>query len=252
MKDEGCEDPLDIKGLPMAMLFFFLPIWISTIFVFFLYFTYPWEIFAIVGGGMLLYFIPPAGKETIIPAMLWMLMDTGFSPLSAIITSASIIAYVDVMTAFFLMFNFDLILKIPGLGHIIRKMNTKGHAYLEKKPRIRKVAFVGVATFVIVPFQGSGGVGGTIMGRLIGMKKERVWYAVSFGAIVGCLIVSILTYLFREAFLEIMGSPLFQLVGASILILVIFLAFYSFWLKKWLANRKGLNGDESGDQKNGK
>ena len=155
-----------------------------------------------------------------------------FSPAMAITTAALSIALVDIIVGLFLMWNFDLTMKIPLIGPVIKKMEKKGGAYLKKKGWVRKMAFVGVTLFVIFPFQGSGGVGGTIMGRLIGLKKEKVWYAIITGALLGCFMIATISYYLGEAILSAFRSKSFQLIGILILVAVIAWVVYALWYKK--------------------
>ncbi|MCK4718097.1 MAG: small multi-drug export protein, partial [Thermoplasmata archaeon] len=179
------------KRILKALLLFFLPFAIAALFILALYAIFSWPQFIVIGGGIMGYFFPPLGKESIIPIMVNGLVKLhGFSAFNAIVTSGLAIAFVDMVVGLFLMWNFDLVLKVPFFGPIIRKMETKGGEYLKEKTWLRKLAFIGVALFVMFPFQGSGGVGGTIMGRLLGMPKRKVWYAVVTGGVVGCFMIA--------------------------------------------------------------
>ena len=224
----------DLQAITMRLFLFFFPFFLAVVFVMGMYFIYDWPAFTVVGGGVFAYFFPPLGKETIIPFVVntLSLPKHGFTPLAAILSASISIALVDSIVGLFLMWNFDLALKIPLIGPVIKKMENKGGEYLKNKPGIRKAAFVGVALFVLVPFQGSGGVGGTILGRIIGMKKERVWYAINCGAFGGCLVMAVAGFYIWDAMLKTFGSATFQILGVVILVGLIVWAVYSLWYKK--------------------
>jgi ABC-type uncharacterized transport system permease subunit len=59
---------------------------------------------------------------------------------------------------------------------------------------------VGVTLFVIVPFQGSGAVGASIIGRMIGMNPYKVWAAIILGAVSGCLMIAYAFNTFKVIF----------------------------------------------------
>ena len=135
------------------------------------------------------YFFPPLGKESIIPAGIAL----GINP----IVMGLSVAFIDVVVALFLVWNYDLAKKIPIIGKFIMKVEEKGESAEEKYGWIKPLRFIGIVLFVIVPFQGSGGLVGSIVGRLVGMKPWNTFYAISIGAIVGCLLIAT----FAEAFL---------------------------------------------------
>jgi len=60
------------------------------------------------------YFFPPLGKETVIPAGVGLGIDPLIMALS--------IAFVDIIVALFLMWNYDLAKKIPLIGKFIIKV----------------------------------------------------------------------------------------------------------------------------------
>jgi len=135
------------------------------------------------------YFFPPLGKESIIPAGI----AYGIHP----IVMALSIAFVDIIVALFLVWNYDLAKKIPFVGKFMIKVEEKGASAEEKYSWIKPLRFIGIVLFVIVPFQGSGGLVGSIVGRLLGMNPWNTFFAISCGAIMGTLLVA----MFSKAFL---------------------------------------------------
>lgn len=138
-----------------------IPLGVALIFVLFLYLTRPYPEFLLLGGLLLAYLLPPAGKESVIPAGLllgepWWLI-------------ASITLVMDLCCSLFVAMNLDLVLRIPILGPFVARFMEGGRAFLEARPWLERLSFVGLIIFVIVPFQGSGGVNATILGRILGM-----------------------------------------------------------------------------------
>lgn len=136
------------------------------------------------------YFFPPLGKETVIPAGI----AIGFNP---ILMSLSI-AFVDIVVALFLVWNYDLAKKIPFVEKFITKIESRGKSIEDKYGWIKPLRFIGIILFVMVPFQGSGGLVGSIVGRLIGMKPWNIFFAILIGAIVGTLLVAAFSKVFLE------------------------------------------------------
>jgi uncharacterized membrane protein len=161
---------------------------------------------AILWPLFIAYFFPPFGKETIIPLGIGLLengltisfLNLYISPgqVNPLLMALSI-AFVDIIVAWFLVWNYDLAKKIPLIGTFITKIETRGKSASTKYSWIKPLRFIGIILFVMVPFQGSGGLVGSIIGRLIGMKPWNTFYAISIGAIVGCLLIAF----FAQAFL---------------------------------------------------
>ena len=158
---------------------------------------------------MFLYFIPPLGKESIIPIGIaqgipWMVL--AFS-----------IAFVDVVVCLFLIWNFDLAKKLPFIGSGIKRVQLKGASILESMPWVERLTFFGIVIFVMIPFQGSGAFAGTILGRAVGLSISANLLAVGMGALIGSVLIA-LSVIYGLGFLGYL-APL-QLAGFIIFIMV--------------------------------
>ena len=181
---------------------------------------------------LLAYFFPPFGKETIIPLGVGILEKGLTIPLINIyvepvkinpITMALAVAYIDIIVALFLVWNYDLAKKIPFVGKFIMKVEEKGKNVEQKYGWIKPLRFISIVLFVMIPFQGSGGLVGSIVGRLIGMKPWNTFFAISIGAVIGCLLIAT----FAQAFLifaEI--NALLTLILVAVIVVVIILYFF--------------------------
>jgi uncharacterized membrane protein len=179
------------------------------------------------------YFFPPFGKETIIPIGIFGgELPIPFSNQIAIISPihpmvmALSIAFVDFIVALFLVWNYDLAKSIPIIGNFIKKVESIGKTSSSKYHWIKPLRFVGIMLFVMVPFQGSGGLVGSIIGRLIGMKPWNTLLAITFGAIIGCIIIAY--------FAEVIKSVLIQnfLIGVLIIFILLIIGVMIFVYKK--------------------
>jgi len=164
------------------------------------------------------YFFPPLGKETIIPGGI----VAGVNPL----VMALSIAFVDIIVALFLLWNYDLAKKIPLIGKFMVKVENIGKSSSDKYGWIKPLRFIGVVLFVMVPFQGSGGLVGSIVGRLIGMKPWNTFFAISIGAITGCLLIAY----FAEAILSVFVKNF--LLGILIIIILLVIGIMVLMYKK--------------------
>jgi len=179
---------------------------------------------------MFSYFIPPLGKESIIPIGVTggrvsvpffegALVVPRIDPL----VMALSIAFVDIVVALFLVWNYDLAKKIPLVGKFIDKVEDIGNKSSNKYSWVKPLRFVGIILFVMVPFQGSGGLVGSIVGRLIGMKPWNTFYAISIGAITGCLLIAYFADVILNVFIQ-------NFLTAALVIIVIMLIGLMIWI----------------------
>jgi len=164
------------------------------------------------------YFFPPLGKETIIPAGI----IAGINPLIMALS----IAFVDIIVALFLVWNYDLAKKIPLIGSFIDKIEKIGKKTSSKYNWIKPLRFIGIMLFVMVPFQGSGGLVGSIIGRLIGVKPWNIFFAISAGSIFGCILIAY----FSDIILSILIRNF--LLGLLLIIIVISIVIMYFAYNK--------------------
>ncbi|MEM7782614.1 MAG: small multi-drug export protein [Planctomycetota bacterium] len=95
------------------------------------------------------------------------------------------LTYMDTMVAVFVAYHMGVVFRIPFVGPKILSMVSDGRFILKKQPWIRRAAFIGLVMFVIFPTSTTGSVGGSIFGRILGMKRWRVVIAILSGSILG-------------------------------------------------------------------
>jgi uncharacterized membrane protein len=163
------------------------------------------------------YFFPPLGKESIIPSGIL------FFDMPPVLMALSV-AFIDIIVALFLVWNYDLAKKIPFVGKFMIKVEEKGKNVEGKYSWVKPLRFIGIVLFVMVPFQGSGGLVGSIVGRLIGMKPWNTFFAISIGAFVGCILIAMFAQTFL-VFAEINTTLTLILIGIIVAIIVIYIIF---------------------------
>ena len=130
-------------------------------------------------GGLFLYLVPPAGKETIAPLLVGL-----HYPLYLVFIS---IVLMDAVVSFIIAFNFDLLERVPYLNKLIYKIETSAKALLEKRPFIMKSSYLAMFILMCTPFQGCGATTLTIVGKLLGMSYKVVFNILLFGSILSTL-----------------------------------------------------------------
>jgi uncharacterized membrane protein len=126
-------------------------------------------------GFMLGYVIPPAGKETVIPAAV----AAGFSPFLV----ATYVAGVDMTVAWLLAWNWTAVTRLPLVGRLVEHLMASGREWMDEHAIADRSAFLALVVFVFFPMQGSGAVAGVTLGRLIGLPAQRAWLAIMVGAL---------------------------------------------------------------------
>jgi uncharacterized membrane protein len=149
------------------------------IFFFLCFLSLPRNEIMILGGLMVAYFIPPSGKESIIPIGIglgipWWLM-------------ALTLTLLDVITALFMIMNFALILRVPRLGPWIEKTTATSREFMAERRWMSRWRIPGLALFVMLPLQGTGGFGATVLGLMAGLTPGEILLAVGIGASVESL-----------------------------------------------------------------
>jgi uncharacterized membrane protein len=193
-----------------------IPPLLAVIFFILCFLILPRNRILILGGLMLAYFVPPSGKESIIPIGIgfgipWWLM-------------ALTLTLLDVITALFMIMNFALMLRVPRLGPWIEKTTATSREFMAERPWMDRWRIPGVAFFVMLPLQGTGGVGATVVGLMVGLTPGEILLAVGIGASVESLAFALGWGLVRELILAnlILGLAMaFMVIIGTILLFVL-------------------------------
>lgn len=95
----------------------------------------------------------------------------------------------DVMTACWFVYHLGFMRRVPLLGPRITLLVEDGEAMLAAYPRLRRLAFLGLVIFVMIPFAMTGSVGGSILARLLGMSRRAAFLAITLGSVLGALLI---------------------------------------------------------------
>ncbi len=140
------------------------------------------EHYRIIYPLMVLYFIPPMGKESIIPTAVAL----GVQPSVAGLTFATM----DALSSLFIIWNFDLLYKAPLFGDLVDNATTRTEAILNRYPKARKASYFFLFILAFIPFQGSGGVTASIAGRLLSLRPFQIWVMVGIAVTVSALAIA--------------------------------------------------------------
>lgn len=159
-----------------------LPILIFFILAAGLFLTLPIEQALIILGILAAYIFSPAGKETLIPLMILL----GF-PWWIVV---GCLLVTDICCALMIGWNFWIVLKVPWIGPRLRKWTEKTGKYQERHPKLANLSGLGLYFFTMIPFQGFGTITGTIIGKMLGINKYRVFATVIAGGFTTSFIIA--------------------------------------------------------------
>jgi uncharacterized membrane protein len=95
------------------------------------------------------------------------------------------VCYLDVMVAFVMAIHVATLFRLPLIGHRLRDLTTDVRFVLNSQKWMRRAAFAGTLSFVAFPLQATGSVGGTLFGRMLGMRRAPTFVAIVIGSLVG-------------------------------------------------------------------
>ncbi|WP_146199747.1 small multi-drug export protein [Methanospirillum stamsii] len=205
------------------LLLFVIPFILGALLILTLWIMYDNPQFIQIVSLIFLYFIPPAGKESIIPAAIAL----GFSWQ----TVCFVFTYVDMVLCLFMLWNFNFVCKIPILGRWVYFLVQNGSNYLSKHSWVERFCFMGLITFIFLPLQGSGSIGGSILGRILGMSPYQIFTAVFIGTMVQSYLIGVSMF----AIQEYLDLNLWYLV---VLVLLLMFVMSSFSLIVYLLRKK--------------
>ncbi len=128
---------------------------------------------------------------------------------------AALVVYLDVIVALFLAFNLDVTYRLPYLGGKLLGLQEYGRYTLRTKPYLRKLSFIGLSIFVLFPVAATGAVGGSILGRLLGMRPYRIVLAIGIGSLVGCSMMAAFAGVLSAALEPIRDEWWFKAIGIA-------------------------------------
>jgi hypothetical protein len=176
-------NPPSFQAMPYRAIALLIPVCVLSLHVSVMAATLPHNLFLTMIGLMVAYILPPAGKETVIPVGIALGIPWYYMALS--------IAMIDVETGLFMALNFDLAFRVPYLGTILADLTQKTQRFIEDHRWIAGLYFFAIVLMVMVPVFGSGGIRGSIAGKLLGMGNYLVFLGILAGSLIGCFGIAV-------------------------------------------------------------
>jgi hypothetical protein len=174
---------LTLHNLPYRAVALLVPALIAIAFVITLAVTLPQAMFIPMIGLITAYLLPPAGKETVIPVGIALGIPWWYMALA--------IVMIDIIAGLFMALNFDIAYRIPLIGPLLADLTKKTKQFLSDHHWFASLWFFAIVLMVMVPFFGSGGIRGSIAGKLLGLGTPLTFLAILTGSLIGCFSIAL-------------------------------------------------------------
>lgn len=140
-----------------------------------------------------------------------------------------LIGIMDTITVLVLVYGLEALYRIRPLKGWLTRVQTNAGLVLTAYPRIRRAAVTGVVLFVLFPVAGTGAVGGSFLGILLGLNRAVLITAVSAGGFIGGQLMAFAAIYFGEAvqnLRDMQSVPVVQwtlIIGVVVLLVAVIL-----------------------------
>ncbi len=136
---------------------------------------------------------------------------------------AALVVYIDLATACIMMGGIHLLDGLPGAGKRLAAARESGSRILNRNPWMHRAAWIGLAIFIAVPFNGAGALMGSVVGRLLGLSRTSIISATGFGSIVGASALALASGIWAKRINALAREPLLGFFVVAVVIALTFL-----------------------------
>jgi len=136
---------------------------------------------------------------------------------------AALVVYIDIATACIVMGGIHILDRVPWVARRLDAAGRSGGRVLAHNPWMFRAAWAGLALFIAVPFNGTGALVGSVLGRLLGLSRLSIVSATAFGSVVSATALALATGIWAERINALAAEPALGvavLVGAVALTLL--------------------------------
>ncbi|MBM4184171.1 MAG: small multi-drug export protein [Gemmatimonadetes bacterium] len=120
---------------------------------------------------------------------------------------AALVVYIDVATALVIMGGIHVLDRLPIVAKRLAAAGESSGRVLEHNPWMFRAAWVGLALFIAVPFNGTGALVGSILGRLLGLSRFSIVSATGVGSATSATALALATGIWAERIDALVGQP---------------------------------------------
>jgi len=134
---------------------------------------------------------------------------------------AALVVFVDMVVAYFFAYNLHHVYRIPRVGPWLERLQHFCRYWLARNTWMRRWAFTGVLLFVMFPLTGTGAPGGSILGRIVGLRPVTTLLAIATGSLLGCGLMAAFAVRLEPVFHGLQRELWFQISGLAILAILL-------------------------------
>ena len=144
-----------------------------------------------------------------------------------------VIWILDTFTVLNIVYALEGFYRVAPLKRGLDKVQRNARLVLAAYPGFRRAALAGVILVVLFPIAGTGAIGGTFIGILLGMNRFVLIGAVSFGGLLGGMLMAFAAVHFEGAVISLQqmqqdSSSKYLFIGAAVFVIVLGL----WWLNR--------------------
>jgi len=98
---------------------------------------------------------------------------------------ALLVLYLDAVWAVILTWHAGALFHVPWLGNRLKSAVQEGSSLIRQNRWMRNATFVAVLCFVMLPISSTGSIGGSLLGRLLGLSRRATLTVVLIGSVLG-------------------------------------------------------------------
>lgn len=137
-----------------------------------------------------------------------------------------VIWVLDTITVLVFVYSFEAFYKIAPIKRALDRLYAKMKLVLRAYPIMRRASTIGVVLFVLFPVSGTGALGASVIGLLLGMHRAVLIAAVSTGGLIGGFSMAFLAANFASAMLSFQAvqdnpSSRYWILGGLVLLIAI-------------------------------
>lgn len=137
-----------------------------------------------------------------------------FSPMQL----ALLVLSLDTVWAIVLTWHAGLLFHVPWLGPRLKAAVQEGGLLLKSNRWMRRLTVGAVLAFVMLPISSTGSIGGSLLGRLLGLSRAATLSTVLIGSILGCTVMLAFAEALAPWFQDM--SPTVRFGGITVIVLI--------------------------------
>lgn len=114
---------------------------------------------------------------------------------------------VDAATALTVAIGLGMVAQVPWVARTLKRVHDQAQLAIAEYPRIRRMAFWGVVTFVFLPLPASGSIGGSFVGQFVGLTRLSGVAAVTLGGLFVSIVFALLATFVGSRARDMLQNP---------------------------------------------